>query len=206
MRNGKNYCSCIVRQTLTRFRKFWSSWTTIKESGHTLSKPYCLQQQEHPYGNRSLTRQKKNVLRSFIRATGKSTRPDIIQLRAAGADQSAKRQSYGRRCRNLLKRFSSHSKMSKRYELARRYTEKYRHRLTACPVCHGHVEVVSDRERVYPPGKRYTVHDSLPPARNVWAVACETRGCECTGNYTKVANAVEAWEQLVEKYERSRDG
>lgn len=72
--------------------------------------------------------------------------------------------------------------MSKRFELAIKYTQKYKHLLKPCRYCKNtDIHIVSDR----------TIFDN--PPRNVWSVVCGTHNCDCTGVHTKVKDAVDAW-------------
>lgn len=72
--------------------------------------------------------------------------------------------------------------MSKRFELAKQYTEKYKDRLHPCKYCgNKDVRVVSDRQILGVPC-------------DVWSVCCSTPYCDCTGSYRSVKDAVACWE------------
>lgn len=71
--------------------------------------------------------------------------------------------------------------MSKRYEDAKRYTEKYKDILKPCKYCGSKdINICTDR-------------DVLNSKQNLWFVACSTPKCDCTGSYTSVKKAIEAW-------------
>lgn len=71
--------------------------------------------------------------------------------------------------------------MAKRYELAIKYTEKYRSVLPPCRYCgNTDVRICTDR----------TI---FGPSRNTWFVACQTPKCDCTDSFTRVKDAVSAW-------------
>ena len=75
-------------------------------------------------------------------------------------------------------------KMSKRFELAEKYTQKYKAQLSPCPVCgNTDIRIVSDR--------------GIFPSRNLWGVVCTRKNCECTGAYPKVKEAVAHWKKLA---------
>lgn len=70
--------------------------------------------------------------------------------------------------------------MAKRFELAEKYTEKYRAVLRPCRYCgNTDIRIVSDR--------------SIFGSHNTWSVCCMTPKCDCTGEYTKIKDAVKAW-------------
>ena len=70
--------------------------------------------------------------------------------------------------------------MSKRFEQAKQYTQKYKDILLPCKYCGSQdVHITSER--------------SIFGAKNEWAVSCTTRSCDCTGQYTSVRKAVQAW-------------
>ncbi len=71
--------------------------------------------------------------------------------------------------------------MSKRFELAKQYTEKYKDALRPCKHCgNADIRVVSDR----------SCFDSR---HNYWSVVCSTPKCDCTGIFRSVQEAVERW-------------
>lgn len=70
--------------------------------------------------------------------------------------------------------------MSKRFEQAKNYTQKYKNILLPCHVCgNTDIRIVSDRD-IFPP-------------KNVWGVCCATHACECTSTYTSVRKAIKEW-------------
>lgn len=71
--------------------------------------------------------------------------------------------------------------MAKRFEKAREYTEKYKSMLLPCKWCgNTDVRIMSGRTILTHP-------------KDVWFVSCQTKSCDCTGDYTSVKKAVEAW-------------
>lgn len=72
--------------------------------------------------------------------------------------------------------------MAKRFELAKKYTEKYKSVLNPCKCC-GNTDIRIESDR------------SVFPSRNQWSVCCTTRACDCTSSYDKVKDAVAAWQQ-----------
>ena len=72
--------------------------------------------------------------------------------------------------------------MAKRFELADKYTEKYKSVLLPCRFCgNKKIKIVSDR--------------SIFPPKNVWGVVCTTPKCDCVGDYASVKEAVKAWNE-----------
>lgn len=72
--------------------------------------------------------------------------------------------------------------MAQRYEQAKRYTEKYKNSLLPCRYCgNTNVHIVSERH--------------FGDNRTYWAVCCQTYACDCTSDYTKVADAVNRWNE-----------
>ena len=70
--------------------------------------------------------------------------------------------------------------MAERFKKAKYYSEKYKSILKPCQECgNTDIRIVSDRE-VFPP-------------KDAWSVCCSTDKCECTGLYTSVKKAIEAW-------------
>lgn len=72
--------------------------------------------------------------------------------------------------------------MAKRFDQAKRYTEKYKGALPPCKYCGNTNIVISSDRTIFNP-------------RNVWAVCCTTRACDCTADFTKVKDAVKAWQE-----------
>lgn len=71
--------------------------------------------------------------------------------------------------------------MSKRFELAKQYMEKYKDALRPCKHCGStDIRVVSDR----------SCFDSR---HNYWSVVCSTPKCDCTGVFRSVQETVERW-------------
>lgn len=77
--------------------------------------------------------------------------------------------------------------MAKRFELAKKYTEKYKSVLLPCRYCgNTNIEIVSDRT-------------FFPTPKNVWGVVCTTSHCDSVGFYSSVKEAVKAWNELQSK-------
>lgn len=76
--------------------------------------------------------------------------------------------------------------MAKRFELAKKYTEKYKSVLNPCKHC-GNTDVRIESDR------------SVFPPKNQWSVCCATHACDCTGSYDKVKDAVAAWQKTLRK-------
>lgn len=77
--------------------------------------------------------------------------------------------------------------MSKRFELAKQYTEKYKSVLKPCRHCgNKDVRIVSDR----------SCFDSK---HNYWSVVCSTPKCDCTGVFRSVKEAVRQWNLMQGK-------
>jgi len=73
--------------------------------------------------------------------------------------------------------------MTKRFEQARRYTEKYKSVLLPCRICgNKNIVIVSDREIFYSRG-------------NLWSVCCSTRACDCTKSFKSVKEAISRWNE-----------
>lgn len=73
--------------------------------------------------------------------------------------------------------------MSKRFEQAKRYTEKYRNTLLPCRYCgNTNIHITSER-------------NIFGDRRAYWSVSCETYACDCTANFTKVVDAVNSWNE-----------
>lgn len=77
--------------------------------------------------------------------------------------------------------------MAKRFEKAMEYTEKYKSVLLPCKWC-GNTDV-----RIMS-GRTILIHP-----KDVWFVSCQTKSCDCTGDYTSVKKAVEAWNENQSK-------
>ena len=72
--------------------------------------------------------------------------------------------------------------MAKRFEKAKYYTEKYKSVLLPCKYCRNtDIRIVSDRTGV------------IGDTKDGWSVVCTTKSCDCTGVYTSVKKAIEAW-------------
>lgn len=75
--------------------------------------------------------------------------------------------------------------MAKRFDLAKKYTQKYKHLLPPCKYCgNTDIRIVSDRTILVKP-------------RNVWSVCCSTPSCDCTAEFVRVQDAVDAWNRRV---------
>lgn len=73
--------------------------------------------------------------------------------------------------------------MSKRFEKAKMYTEKYKDILLPCRICgNKDIRVCSDRS-VFSP-------------KDMWSVCCSTHSCDCTGMYDTVKEAVKKWNEM----------
>ena len=89
--------------------------------------------------------------------------------------------------------------MSKRYEQAKAYTEKYRGKLSPCRICgNTDIRIASDRESVVVGADR-RAETARVKYRNVWSVVCSTYCCDCTRNYTSVKAAVDRWNEMQNK-------
>lgn len=83
--------------------------------------------------------------------------------------------------------------MSKRFEQARAYTEKYKDKLLPCRYCgNTDIRIASDRETVVV-GKDKNYSTARTRTQNVWSVVCSTPHCDCSGTYTSVLKAIEDW-------------
>lgn len=72
-----------------------------------------------------------------------------------------------------------------RFARAEYYTRKYKSLLQPCKHCgNTDIRVVSDR--------------SIFPAKDVWFVCCTTEKCDCTRSYTRIAEAVKAWNRRAD--------
>lgn len=85
--------------------------------------------------------------------------------------------------------------MANRFEMAKKYTEKYKQILLPCQFCGNEdVRIVSDR--------------SVFGSRNLWGVCCQTPKCDCTGSYISVKDAVKRWNEMqgerIVEYEGKR--
>ena len=73
--------------------------------------------------------------------------------------------------------------MSKRFEKAKEYTEKYKDLLLPCKYCKSNdIHITSER---------MVMNDN----HNYWCVTCSTMGCDCTKFYTSVNKAIKAWNE-----------
>lgn len=82
--------------------------------------------------------------------------------------------------------------MSKRYEQAKQYTEKYKEVLAPCKYC-GSIDIIITSERNL--------------GKNCWTVNCTTHACDCTAFCTSVKDAVKKWNakhKRGEQYEVKR--
>ena len=70
--------------------------------------------------------------------------------------------------------------MSKVYDLARKYTEKYKDSLQPCKYC-GNTEITITRDR--------GIFDN----RYYWSVNCSTHACDFTGGHTSIKQAIKTW-------------
>ena len=74
--------------------------------------------------------------------------------------------------------------MSIRFQKAIEYTQKYKHQLKPCKYCRNtDIRITSDR----------TI---FPTPKNVWGVVCSTKNCHCTGAYSRVKDAIKAWNKI----------
>lgn len=73
--------------------------------------------------------------------------------------------------------------MAKRFEKARKYTEKYKSVLLPCKICGNKNIVISTERTIFPP-------------KDAWSVNCTTKNCDCTGIYTRVKKAVNRWNEM----------
>lgn len=81
--------------------------------------------------------------------------------------------------------------MSKRFEKAKYYTEKYKSILIPCKYC-GCKDIQINSDRM-----------AFGDNKNYWYVCCLTRGCDCTGFYTSVRQAIKRWN---ENHDTERNG
>ena len=79
--------------------------------------------------------------------------------------------------------------MSKRFEKAKEYTQKYKSVLLPCKHCNSSDIRITSERMVFGDNKNY------------WCVSCSTPACDCTGFYTSVKQAVQRWnkQQAVEE-------
>lgn len=77
--------------------------------------------------------------------------------------------------------------MSKRFEKAKYYTEKYKDQLFPCKYC-GNTDICigSDREIFGTNGR---------PPKEIWFVACMTPKCDTTGGSTSVIKEIIKWNE-----------
>ena len=74
--------------------------------------------------------------------------------------------------------------MAKRFDLAKRYTEKYKSALLPCRFC-GNPDIRIESDRMM-----------FPVPRDGWYVCCSTRACDCTGTYSGVRDAIKRWNEM----------
>lgn len=73
--------------------------------------------------------------------------------------------------------------MSKRYEKAKEYTNKYKDILAPCKYC-GNTDIRIESDRAFwGPNK----------GKNLWSVVCSTPNCDCTQPFSSVRTAVKHW-------------
>ena len=78
--------------------------------------------------------------------------------------------------------------MAKRFEQAKRYTEKYGALLRACQYCgSNNIQFASDR--------------GMFPPRNEWSICCQTKNCDFVSGYTSIKEAITAWNRDRENEE-----
>lgn len=89
--------------------------------------------------------------------------------------------------------------MSKRYEQARIYTEKYKSQLKPCKWC-GNTDIciTTDRLTVVTNDDK-TVSNAQCKTVNGWSVVCSTPHCDCTAVYTSVYKAIKQWNEMQSK-------
>ena len=77
--------------------------------------------------------------------------------------------------------------MARRFEQAKKYTEKYKSSLKPCRICgNKDVRICSERG-IFPPC-------------NLWSVSCSTYACDCTGAYPFVKQAIMRWNEMQEQH------
>lgn len=77
--------------------------------------------------------------------------------------------------------------MAQRFEQAKKYTQKYKDILHPCKYCGNTNIVIASDRHLFGDNKVY------------WSVCCSTHACDCTGDYTSVKDAVEAWNKKHNK-------
>lgn len=83
--------------------------------------------------------------------------------------------------------------MSKRYEQAKAYTEKYRGKLSPCRICgNTDIRIASDRES-FVLGNDCKAVSARLVTKTVWFAACSTPHCDCAKSSTSVKTAVDNW-------------
>lgn len=71
--------------------------------------------------------------------------------------------------------------ISRRYEQAKIFTEKYGKQLLPCAKCgRTDIHICTDR----------TI---FPKPKNVWFAACPTPYCDCTESFTSIKKVIERW-------------
>lgn len=89
--------------------------------------------------------------------------------------------------------------MSKRFEQAKAYTEKYRGKLSPCRYCgNTDIRIASDRESVVV-GTDRKAGTAKVKYQNVWSVVCSTPYCDCSKSFTSVRKAIEHWNEKQNK-------
>jgi hypothetical protein len=89
--------------------------------------------------------------------------------------------------------------VSKRYEQAKTYTEKYKSQLKPCKWCgNTDIRITTDRLTVVTNDDR-TISNARHKIVNGWSVVCSTPHCDCTGIYTSVRKAIERWNEMQSK-------
>lgn len=79
--------------------------------------------------------------------------------------------------------------MAQRFAQAKKYTQKYKDILHPCKYCGNTDIVIASDRHLFGDHKAY------------WSVCCSTHACDCTGDYTSVKDAVEAWNKKHNKEE-----
>lgn len=89
--------------------------------------------------------------------------------------------------------------MSKRYEQAKIYTEKYKAQLKPCRWCgNADICITTDRLTVVTNNDR-TVSNARYKTINGWSVVCSTPHCDCTSIHTSVQKAIKQWNEMQSK-------
>ena len=89
--------------------------------------------------------------------------------------------------------------MSKRYEYAKAYTEKYKSQLKPCRWCgNTDIHITTDRLTIVTNSDK-AVSNAQCKTINGWSVVCSTPNCDCTGVHTSVRNAIKQWNEMQSK-------